>query len=111
MLDCNFFFTAGFPTTINGITPPPISRITNGLPTNYPLPYQLLIYNHYRFVANRTYAIGSQCGGTLIGKKYALSALHCFTLYNSTIQIDVDLSQVVAGIYQIDRGWEQVSFN
>ena len=42
------------------------NRIINGFPTEGPLPYQLRSF------------FGGHCGATLISRKFAISAEHCY---------------------------------
>ena len=71
-----FYFTADFPKVFQQNSE---GRIVNGFDTEKALPYQLSIL----VVANK-YKKSHICGATLLTSKYAISALHCFIIWDKS---------------------------
>ena len=63
-------------------------RVVNGFDTRQPLPYQL------QLVRELNWGKAHFCGATLVTKKYATTAHHCFT------GVNFDYVTVIAGQYE-----------
>ena len=107
-----FYFTADFPKVFqqNGE-----GRIVNGFDTEKALPYQLSI-----MVVTGLFKKSHNCGATLLTSKYAISALHCFIIWDKSKPnapgkvARLKDFRIVAGRYYMQKGFitqfgEQVS--
>ena len=86
-------------------------RVVNGFDTGQALPYQLQLI--FDVLGQRQHF----CGATLVTKKYAASAYHCFALQKyghqdgKINQFYLDFVTVIAGQYRKDNSYKiQVSF-
>ena len=71
-----FYFTADFPKVFQQNSE---GRIVNGFDTEKALPYQLSI-----MVVAGLFKKSHICGATLLTSKYAISALHCFIIWDKS---------------------------
>ena len=92
-----FYFTADFPKVFQQNSE---GRIVNGFDTEKALPYQLSIL----VVANK-YRKFHICGATLLTANYAISALHCFIIWDKVARFK-DF-RIVAGRYYNQKNYVQ----